>query len=142
MTNYSIPFYLHGDDSKLLRQANIYKYLFESKDMITIPTVNHDLREVGTKLVVSGMEIGIIHTPGHTKGSVCLEIGSALFSGDTLLPSGPGRTDLPGADKGLMRESIDALRQLDGSTIIYPGHGKHFELNTVWRKIDEQGPLA
>lgn len=67
----------------------------------------------------------IIHTPGHTPGSVCLywPEDNMLLSGDTLFRMGYGRTDLPGGDWGRMIDSLERLFALPASTRVYPGHG-------------------
>ena len=64
----------------------------------------------------------VLHTPGHTAGSVCLYKDDVLISGDTLFADGVGRTDLPGGDEKQLQESLTLLRGLDYSTLL-PGHG-------------------
>ena len=64
----------------------------------------------------------VLHTPGHTRGSVCLFDGSTLISGDTLFADGFGRTDLPGGDEKAMQRSLAMLREL-GYKHLLPGHG-------------------
>ena len=65
----------------------------------------------------------IIHTPGHTKGSMCILINDALFTGDTLFKRLYGRTDLKTGSEEDMEKSISKLLSLPEDTIIYPGHG-------------------
>jgi len=67
----------------------------------------------------------IMHTPGHSKGSVCLynEKEKILVSGDTLFNSGVGRTDAPGGNIAELERSLDVLSELPGETIVLPGHG-------------------
>ena len=65
----------------------------------------------------------IIHTPGHTAGSISILIEDALFSGDTLFKGTTGRVDLPTGDKWNMKSSIEKLLKLPENTIVYPGHG-------------------
>lgn len=70
----------------------------------------------------------VIHTPGHTPGSICFEVHhddeSILFAGDTLFRRGIGRTDLPGGDSRLIQQSIrDRLYTLRPDTLVVPGHG-------------------
>ncbi len=139
MATYKIPFYLHYSDLKLLKQANIYKILFESKESVTIPEATHDLSQHVAPMQIGEFEISVLFTPGHTKGSTCLQIGNNLFSGDTLLPGGPGRTDLPGGDKAALVRSIELLRALPGDITVWPGHGKSFPLNTIWDKVGTCG---
>ena len=138
MQKYQIPFFLHGDDAKLLKQANLYKILFETKNSISIPTFGEDFAKGPEDLRVAGFSVRVIHTPGHTAGGVCLLIGSNLFSGDTLMPGGPGRTDLPGGDKVKLKDSLQKLRELPEDYLVYAGHGKPFMLQEFWKKNDEQ----
>ncbi len=65
----------------------------------------------------------IIHTPGHTKGSISISIEDALFSGDTLFKGTVGRTDLPTGSRWELSDSIKKLFKLPNNTIVYPGHG-------------------
>jgi hydroxyacylglutathione hydrolase len=71
------------------------------------------------------LRLRVLHTPGHTEGSVCLhaEDDGILFSGDTLFAGGWGRTDLPGGDEGQMVESLVRLSGLDDPLRVLPGHG-------------------
>ena len=68
----------------------------------------------------------IIHTPGHTQGSVCLYFPEErkLFSGDTLFRCGYGRTDLPGGNYGQLISSLEQLMTLPAETEVFPGHGE------------------
>ena len=68
----------------------------------------------------------VIHTPGHTEGSICLydEKRGQLFAGDTLFAKGYGRTNGMGADPNAMISSLKKLFELPGSTDVYPGHGE------------------
>lgn len=74
---------------------------------------------------ISDFRFQVIHTPGHTPGSICLywPEDSVLLSGDTLFRMGYGRTDLPGGDMGLLIDSLRRLLLLPASTLVYPGHG-------------------
>jgi glyoxylase-like metal-dependent hydrolase (beta-lactamase superfamily II) len=67
----------------------------------------------------------VLHTPGHTTGSVCLlhEADGLLFSGDTLFPGGWGRVDLPNGSPDLMAASIARLGGLEDAVRVLPGHG-------------------
>ena len=77
----------------------------------------------GDTLTLAGITLQVLHTPGHTPGSVCLMAEDALFSGDTLFEGSCGRTDLPGGDTATILASLARLRQLPGDYRVFPGHG-------------------
>jgi glyoxylase-like metal-dependent hydrolase (beta-lactamase superfamily II) len=79
---------------------------------------------IGKQLLASPMQI--LHTSGHTPGSVCFYFpdDNVLFSGDTLFHMGYGRTDLPGGDSRRMMESLKYLSTLPPGTRVLPGHGE------------------
>jgi len=81
--------------------------------------VGHDSGDVVT---VGGIEISLVHTPGHTPGSQCFFVDDRLIAGDTLFLEGCGRTDLPGSDPVKMFESLRRLAEVPDSTILFPGH--------------------
>ena len=72
---------------------------------------------------ISGVEITVLHTPGHTPGSVCLLCGRDLFSGDTLFEGSCGRVDLPGGNGHQMVASLRRLAALQADYQVHPGHG-------------------
>ncbi|MHB8781146.1 MAG: MBL fold metallo-hydrolase [Candidatus Geothermincolia bacterium] len=78
----------------------------------------------GDELEVSGLRLRVLHTPGHTRGSVSFHVGDELFCGDLIFSGSIGRTDLAG---GSMRDLLDGVREkvfvLPERTRIYPGHG-------------------
>ena len=71
------------------------------------------------------LRLRVLHTPGHTEGSVCLlaEDDGLLYSGDTLFAGGWGRVDLPGGDPAAMAASIARLSELEDHVGVFPGHG-------------------
>ena len=75
------------------------------------------------KLQVAGMDILVMHTPGHTAGSVCLLVENAMFSGDTLFAGSMGRCDFPGSSIFDMRKSLRRLCALSTDYRVFPGHG-------------------
>ena len=77
----------------------------------------------GIRLTLAGLDITVLHTPGHTPGSVCLLVENTIFSGDTLFQGSCGRTDLPGGDWATITKSLHRLAALEGSFWVYPGHG-------------------
>jgi glyoxylase-like metal-dependent hydrolase (beta-lactamase superfamily II) len=80
------------------------------------------LRE-GDTVEAGDVVLTVLHTPGHTPGSVCLVGHGHLFSGDTLFAGSVGRTDFPGGDLAAMRRSIGRLASLGDDTRVHPGHG-------------------
>lgn len=80
------------------------------------------LHDSGDTVTVGGIDITLLHTPGHTPGSQCFLTLGCLVSGDTLFLEGCGRTDLPGSDPSAMYESLSRLSQLPDETVVLPGH--------------------
>ena len=78
----------------------------------------------GDTLHLAGLEISILHTPGHTPGSVCLLVNDTIFSGDTLFSGSCGRTDLPGGSWATILKSLRRLRELETNYRVCPGHGE------------------
>lgn len=117
---------IHQADAELLKDdyANV-AYFFKAK----MPPVEPDiLFSGGEKLNIGDCQIEVLHTPGHTPGSICLYISTSplkiLFSGDTIFPNGGiGRTDLVGGSREQLVESIKKIAKLDIKTL-YPGHGE------------------
>ena len=72
-------------------------------------------------LSVGGIDISLVHTPGHTPGSQCFFVDDRLIAGDTLFLEGCGRTDLPGSDPTKMFESLRRLAEVPDETILFPG---------------------
>ena len=77
----------------------------------------------GDFVELAGLSFKVLHTPGHTPGSVCLQCENVLFSGDTLFWGSCGRTDLPGGSWSTIRVSLKRLADLPGDYEVYPGHG-------------------
>jgi hydroxyacylglutathione hydrolase len=88
-----------------------------------VPAV--DLAE-GGEVRFGEIRLRVLHTPGHTEGSVCLLSGDdgLLLSGDTLFAGGWGRSDLPGGDPGALVESLVRLLDLEDTVHVLPGHGR------------------
>ena len=72
---------------------------------------------------MAGLDIAVLHTPGHTPGSVCLLTGDTLISGDTLFAGSCGRTDLPGGDWKTIQASLKRLAAIEANLWVLPGHG-------------------
>ena len=77
----------------------------------------------GDHLTFAGIRFRVLHTPGHTPGSVCLRAEEHLFSGDTLFAGSCGRTDFPGGDWATIRKSLLRLAGMKENLFVHPGHG-------------------
>ena len=83
----------------------------------------HTYAEGDTVCPIEGAALHVLHTPGHTPGSVCLLWGQELFAGDTLFAGSCGRVDLPGGDPAQMMQSLNRLASLQADYRVHPGHG-------------------
>jgi glyoxylase-like metal-dependent hydrolase (beta-lactamase superfamily II)/rhodanese-related sulfurtransferase len=120
---YLVDTHTHADHfsatQQLARQLNVPVVMHGSS-----PAPFVDLRlQSGELLVVGKLRIQAMHTPGHTRDSMCLTVEDRVFTGDTLLIGGTGRTDLPSGDAGSLYESLfDGVLRLDPSTKVFPAH--------------------
>lgn len=119
---FNAPIYIHRLDADFLENAELNlsaAFGFAIKS----PPASVLLNE-GDKIKVGGLELKVLHTPGHTPGSISLLTDGAVFTGDTLFMDGVGRTDFPyGSTDELMHSIKTKLLTLDDKTIVYPGHG-------------------
>jgi glyoxylase-like metal-dependent hydrolase (beta-lactamase superfamily II) len=82
------------------------------------------LLEEGSLVEFGGENLKVLHTPGHTPGSICLVGEKLVFTGDTLFAGSIGRTDFPGGSMTDMRLSLKKLSSLPDKLLVYPGHGE------------------
>lgn len=117
------PFYMHEADRPLLDWFQESALMFLGLETGPPPAVDSSAAE-GDVLKAGSAELSVLHTPGHSPGSIVLVGGDALFSGDTLFAGSVGRTDLPGGDT---RTLVDAVKHklftLERDLPVYPGHG-------------------
>lgn len=119
---YGAKSYIHKDDVDLVKHINDFMKLVGRYDNYEIPIIDEAFDD-SSNFSIDGHEIKVIHTPGHTKGSVCYLIGNKLFSGDTLFYESYGRTDFPSGSEKEMMESLKSLFKLDENIEVYTGHG-------------------
>jgi glyoxylase-like metal-dependent hydrolase (beta-lactamase superfamily II) len=126
-----VPTHVHRDEASFVRRVT---------GVSDADLVEHDSGDV---ITVGDIPIEVLHTPGHTPGSMCFLVGGILVSGDTLFLEGCGRTDFPGSDPGQMYESLTRLATLPDDTVVCAGHwysqppiaslGEVKELNYVFK---------
>jgi len=116
------PVMIHSADALMLTSSkkNLSAYM---DSPIEAPAADRILND-GDTIAMGNHQIKVIHTPGHTPGSICLLVQKYLISGDTLFEQSIGRTDFPGGSHSAIIASIlDKLFILPDDTIVYPGHG-------------------
>ena len=117
--------YMNLNDTGLAKMLDMQAAMLGTRpaDNVSIDVPAND----GDTLTVGAAEVHVMHTPGHTQGSICLWMPSQgkLLAGDTLFKDSIGRTDLPGGNSRQILQSIhDKLLPLPGETIVIPGHGE------------------
>ena len=113
-----VPTYLHPED------AAVNNNLFPTAGLGPL-TLWRD----GDVVPMGNLKVEVLHTPGHSKGSVTLRCQNVLFTGDTLFASSCGRTDLPGGSYDEMMASLKRLGELEGDYQVLPGHEGFSTLN-------------
>ncbi len=104
---------------------NAYRTFARLLELGAVPVVNENDTVATSEIRFGDIRLEVLHTPGHTEGSVCLVAADdgLIFSGDTLFAGAWGRVDLPGGDAAAMAESIARLAMLDDPLRVLPGHG-------------------
>lgn len=118
---FKVPVLVHEAEASMYRSPQASLALFMGKSKLSPPDrtlTEGDILEVGT------LKIKIIGTPGHTAGSITLDINGVLFTGDTLFNFSIGRTDLPGGSYRQIIQSIkNKIMPYPDETKVFPGHG-------------------
>ncbi|MEW6009232.1 MAG: MBL fold metallo-hydrolase [Candidatus Omnitrophota bacterium] len=118
------PIYIHSLDSSFLRDTDKNLSAF-----FGLPLAISSKRKIievrdGEIIKLAGMSLRIIHTPGHTPGSISIQLNEIIFTGDALFKGSVGRTDLPyGSYEALIAAIKNKLLPLGDDIKIYPGHG-------------------
>jgi hydroxyacylglutathione hydrolase len=123
---FGVPVRIHAADANCLTdpQANLSGY-FSAPQKVDAQI---GILQEGDRISVDGVELEVLHIPGHTAGGIALRMRQprqdVVFSGDSLFAQGIGRTDLPGGDEQQLVEAITKkLFSLPDDTVVYPGHG-------------------
>ena len=119
--------YLHEDDEEMLNYPELNCMLEFLGKTVSFKKAEHLLKD-GDEVDVGGEKIKVLHTPGHTKGSVCYISGGVMFSGDTLFCGSIGRTDLYGGSYEALQESLKKLSEIEDDLKVLPGHGERTTL--------------
>ncbi len=128
------PVYLHTADAELLSDGEKNAFaLFFGQDRVWRPADR--LLVDGEIIALGNAQVKVVHTPGHTRGSVCYLCGDDLITGDTLFADGYGRCDLYGGDWGALCTSLRRLTTLSPTLRIYPGHGQGSALGDALSSI-------
>jgi glyoxylase-like metal-dependent hydrolase (beta-lactamase superfamily II) len=115
-----------GDSDQLEALEDAYAYY--GLGNTTKPLIDRPLKD-GDQVEAGGLKLEVLHTPGHSEGSLCFYHPGSLFSGDTLFRRSVGRYDFPGGSREKLVRSIQTrLYALPGTTVVYPGHGEETTL--------------
>ena len=109
-----LPVYIHEGDISAEEEQLRFRRLSDR---------NQHFYAEGDEIAVGSLTLRVLETPGHSRGSVVLQAGNVLFTGDTLFAGSCGRTDFPGSDPRAMRDSLRRLAALPGDYYVLPGHG-------------------
>ncbi|MBR0216676.1 MAG: MBL fold metallo-hydrolase [Clostridia bacterium] len=114
--------YIHEEDAPMLLDAVLNASMYMIEEGMIGPEATHLVHD-GDEITEAGITLQVIHTPGHTRGSVCFLCGDVLFTGDTVMSMGVGRTDLPTGSEEDLRNSLNILRPYFGKYRLLGGHG-------------------
>ncbi len=118
---FDVPVLVHENDASMFRSPQASLAIFTGKGRLKPP--DQTFLE-GDSFTVGHLEIRVLETPGHTPGSVTLDIAGRLFTGDTLFAGSIGRTDLPGGSyKQIIASIKNKILVYSDDTVVYPGHG-------------------
>ncbi|MBF0201725.1 MAG: MBL fold metallo-hydrolase [Desulfamplus sp.] len=116
------PIMIHADDAPMLAQLDRTAASF-GLSVENSPAADRHLVD-GDQVSFGEITLKVIHTPGHSRGGICLYTKGSLFVGDTLFSGSIGRTDLPGGDYNTLISNIkNKLFALPDDTVVYTGHG-------------------
>ena len=117
--------YDHIDSVKEIVDATgaiVYVHKRDSSEILNKGVDKIKMVDEGDEISVGKVKIKVLHTPGHSPGSVCYLVDNKLITGDMLFVENIGRTDLPGGNPRIMSQSLKRLKKLDENIEVYPGH--------------------
>ena len=116
-----LPFFIHGADVLALTDAQAWGGTVGGQPPVPVKDVR--ILTDGDVLTFARFEIEVVHTPGHTPGSVCFQTDATLLSGDLVFAGAIGRSDFPNSSPTDMERSLDRFLELPDTTDVLPGHG-------------------
>src|SRR5210317_900794 len=105
-------------------------------DANDLPLESDLLLNDGDEILLGAIKLVVLHTPGHTPGSVCFLVGNYLIAGDTLFPGGPGKTQSPDDFRRIIASITRRLFVLPDETKVYPGHGEATTIKEAKRQYE------
>jgi len=124
----------HVQGNRLLAEETGAKVAIHEHDAPMLQEPPDVLLHDGDILQLGDAEVQVIHTPGHTRGGICILAEGLLFTGDTLFVGNCGRTDLAGGSDQELFNSLRRLKSLDGGVKVYPGHSYGGSSSTIERE--------
>lgn len=122
LSTLKVPLLVHKQDLNMISDAKIN--LSNTMSIGAVELKADKLLKDGDLIEFGELKAEVIHTPGHTKGGICIKIEDNILTGDTLFQGSIGRTDLPGGDYDTIINSIkEKLLIYPDDTILWPGHG-------------------
>ncbi|MCD6569833.1 MAG: MBL fold metallo-hydrolase [Deltaproteobacteria bacterium] len=115
-----VPIMAHADEGRLF--LNIFKSVVILLSTGRLPVKTDIFLSDGQMIPLGDTKIRVIHTPGHSPGSICLYWPGNLITGDTIFACGIGRTDIPGGNSYAIKKSIEKILELPDETFVWPGH--------------------
>ena len=109
-----VPVYVHEKEVNWDKAPQNYMLMMPAEGMVMV--------KEGDRIPFGDAEIEVLHTPGHSPGSVTYRVGDVLFCGDTLFAGSCGRTDFPGGSYPQILQSLKRLAELPGNLRVCPGH--------------------
>lgn len=119
--HYGCPVIAHEDEKEMLGNAQLNLSPFLGMGPIEFEADRYV--QQGDEIEIGSLRLKVLHTPGHSKGGICLYAEDVMFTGDTLFAGSMGRTDLRGGDEREMMDSLRTLKHIKQEYRVFPGHG-------------------
>jgi len=114
-------------------EVSVAAHIADANDLPLKPDL---LLNDGDEILLGAIKLRVLHTPGHTPGSVCFLVGNYLIAGDTLFPGGPGKTQSPADFRRIIESITQRLFVLPDELKVYPGHGEATTIKEAKRQYE------